>query len=83
LQSLKISPTIRGTGVPLSIPLDRDDGAGKETSKFAYKQRKDPLRRDSMKRREAFLKGNEGSRRRQRWENGEFEHNFSDGRDSG
>lgn len=28
------------------------------------------LRRDSLKRREALLKGKEGSRRRQKWENG-------------
>ena len=33
-------------------------------------KRKEPLRRDSLKRREALLKGKEGSRRRQRWENG-------------
>lgn len=35
----------------------------------AYRRR-EPLRRDSLKRREALLKGKEGSRRRQRWENG-------------
>jgi hypothetical protein len=39
--------------------------------KAAYKARvKEPGRRDSQKRREALLKGKEGSRRRQRWENG-------------
>lgn len=32
--------------------------------------RHEPLRRDSLKRREALAKGHEGSRRRQRWENG-------------
>lgn len=65
LQSLSV-----GTGVTLSIPLDKhDDGAD---SKAAYKARKEPMRRDSMKRREALLKGKEGSRRRQRWENGEY-----------
>ena len=32
--------------------------------------RREPIRRDSLKRREALLKGKEGSRRRQRWENG-------------
>ncbi|KAK2760330.1 hypothetical protein FQN54_002398 [Arachnomyces sp. PD_36] len=31
--------------------------------------RREPLHRDSLKRREALLKGKEGSRRRQRWEN--------------
>lgn len=33
------------------------------------------MRRDSMKRREALLKGKEGSRRRQRWENDNLLHN--------
>lgn len=70
LQSLNISPSARETGVTLSIPLDnRDDAEG--TPKNGYKARKEPLRRDSQKRREALLKGKEGSRRRQRWENGE------------
>jgi R3H-associated N-terminal domain len=32
--------------------------------------RREISRRDSLKRREALLKGKEGSRRRQRWENG-------------
>ena len=32
-------------------------------------KRQAPVRRDSLKRREALLKGKEGSRRRQRWEN--------------
>jgi hypothetical protein len=67
LQSLSVSPSARGTGVTLSIPLDSDD------KKAAYKSRaaaKEPVRRDSQKRREALLKGKEGSRRRQRWENG-------------
>jgi hypothetical protein len=75
LQSLSVSPSARGTGVTLSIPLDntrereQDDGA---PARPAYKPRKDPLvRRDSQRRREALLKGKEGSRRRQRWENGE------------
>ncbi|KAI9888164.1 MAG: hypothetical protein M1823_000099 [Watsoniomyces obsoletus] len=35
----------------------------------AYPPRREPLRRDSLKRREALLRGKEGSRRRQRWEN--------------
>lgn len=73
LQSLSVSPSARGTGVTLSIPLDasrdRDEMDGTR-SKTAYRARKDPIRRDSQKRREALLKGKEGSRRRQRWENG-------------
>jgi hypothetical protein len=68
LQSLNISPSARGTGATLSIPLDSD-----QTPKpLSYKPRKEPLKRDSQKRREAVLKGKEGSRRRQRWENGKF-----------
>ncbi|KAL1996353.1 hypothetical protein VTN49DRAFT_118 [Thermomyces lanuginosus] len=76
---------IRGTSVPLTIPLD-DPAPAKhehpmararvakasgvdETSRLSPYQRRQPLRRDSLKRREALLKGKEGSRRRQRWEN--------------
>jgi hypothetical protein len=75
LQSLSVSPSARGTGVTLSIPLDnsheREDATG-APARPAFKPRKDPLlRRDSQRRREALLKGKEGSRRRQRWENGE------------
>lgn len=66
LQSLNVSLYARGTGASLSIPLDVD-----EAPKATPKARKEPLRRDSQNRREALLKGKEGSRRRQRWENGE------------
>jgi R3H-associated N-terminal domain len=68
LQSLSISPSARGTGASLSIPLDISDAA----KVASYKPRKEPVKRDSQKRREALLKGKEGSRRRQRWENGEL-----------
>lgn len=62
---------IRGTtGVTLSIPLDDHQQPGAEERSARYKPRKEPLRRDSLKRREALLRGKEGSRRRQRWENG-------------
>lgn len=70
----------RGTTVKLDIPLDVDhlqqetaddaalaDGAA---MRARYVSKREPLRRDSMKRREALLKGKEGSRRRQKWENG-------------
>lgn len=67
LQALSISPSARGTGVSLSIPLDDDEDT---RAKSPPKKKKDALRRDSMKRRDALLKGKEGSRRRQRWENG-------------
>lgn len=67
--------------VTLAIPLDEHDaptaaahpvGASAAAKEGGYYRRKEPLRRDSMKRREALLKGKEGSRRRQRWENGTF-----------
>ncbi|KAJ9194391.1 hypothetical protein DTO164E3_5369 [Paecilomyces variotii] len=47
------------------------NGAGEERPQrvsLSYRHR-EPSRRDSLKRREALLKGKEGSRRRQRWEN--------------
>jgi hypothetical protein len=71
---------VGATTVTLAIPLDDDDAlatggpvrpAGATTANEGgiYK-RKEPLRRDSLKRRESFLKGKEGSRQRRRWENG-------------
>ncbi|KUJ16552.1 uncharacterized protein LY89DRAFT_685487, partial [Mollisia scopiformis] len=82
LESLSVSPSARGTGVTLSIPLDaaakRDlqDASEKDTRDKVHTvyKRKEPLRRDSQKRREALLKGKEGSRRRQRWENDQLLH---------
>jgi phosphate uptake regulator len=75
MSSLAISAS---TGATLSIPLD----IAKEERKAARhaKRTEDGYMsegtrkihvRDSMKRRDALLKGKEGSRRRQRWENGE------------
>lgn len=73
----------RGTSVTLDIPLDthhepKQEDPNKDPSLTAgaairagyVRSRREPLRRDSMKRREALLKGKEGSRRRQKWENG-------------
>ncbi|EEA24552.1 hypothetical protein TMatcc_007655 [Talaromyces marneffei ATCC 18224] len=72
---------IRDTSTALSIPLDEPITANvkpsvprvkissKSTDETTVYRRREPLRRDSLKRREAFLKGKEGSRRRQRWEN--------------
>lgn len=74
------SDAIRGTAVTLSIPLDEvsapkpvrpSEPLEGEDGKTSYVPRRKVLRRDSMERREALLKGKEGSRRRQRWENGE------------
>lgn len=69
------------TTVTLAIPLDDHDsmggggpvqpvGASAAAKEGGYYKRKEPMRRDSMKRREALLKGKEGSRQRRRWENG-------------
>jgi len=61
-------------GVSLQIPLDEHpvscaDASAAEALRAGYVKRREPARRDSMKRRDALLKGKEGSRRRQRWEN--------------
>lgn len=61
ISSTSPKPT-RGTSVKLSVPLDT-----KPTTTTTRKI----LRRDSLDRREALLKGKEGSRQRRRWENGE------------
>lgn len=81
LQSLSVSPTAHGV-TPLAIPLDE---IGKSTVSAAEKPsvrvqeperdaitapHRPPSRRVDMKRRDSFLKGNEGSRQRRRWENG-------------
>lgn len=47
-----------------------DDEAGAPSGYVRRRSDGEPRRRDSMKRREALLKGKEGSRRRQKWENG-------------
>jgi hypothetical protein len=72
------------TAVSLQIPLDDVETRAASTAHPApaaaasaaaakegglYK-RKELVRRDSLKRREALLKGKEGSKRRLRWENG-------------
>ncbi|KAK2865268.1 hypothetical protein FQN49_003740 [Arthroderma sp. PD_2] len=46
-----------------------DDAVAAVTAEPSTYRRREPLRRDSLKRRESLLKGKEGSRRRQRWEN--------------
>ena len=67
------------TTVTLQIPLDdvetRAASASHPASAAVAKEgglykRKEPVRRDSLRRREALLKGKEGSKRRMRWENG-------------
>lgn len=68
----------RNRNVTLDIPLDDSPSdllkpaspptRRPEPSHTVYKRR-EPIRRDSQNRRNALLKGKEGSRRRQRWEN--------------
>lgn len=78
--SLSSPGSIRRTVESLTIPLEEDLSSrrvhaadvphGDDPS--VHKPRREPLLRDSLKRREALLKGKEGSRRRQRWENGSY-----------
>lgn len=68
LQSLNVSTSAVGSGVTLSIPLGASHEEKSSLPKPALRRKTFP--RDSQKRREALLKGKEGSRRRQRWENG-------------
>ncbi|CAN8102342.1 unnamed protein product [Discula destructiva] len=80
LQSLSVSSDSRGTsGHPLAIPRNDAGRARGVTIALNDAQaagagitpggvRRQPLRRDSMKRREALLKGKEGSRQRRRWD---------------
>ena len=67
---------VRGTSVSLAIDLDeyadRKAEALTDAAAPAYRPRREPVRRDSLNRREALLKGKEGSRRRVRWENGSY-----------
>ncbi|RYP61782.1 hypothetical protein DL771_010004 [Monosporascus sp. 5C6A] len=82
LQSLSVSPVARGTGTPLAIPID--GSAAKKPSVTIQDPRakstaitpppRPPSRRDSLRRREALLKGKEGSRQRRRWENDRLLH---------
>jgi hypothetical protein len=80
---LTSSPEAVCRGVSLSIPLDpaiptsatTGQNNGREKGSLRREadgevQLREPKRRDSLKRREALLKGKEGSRRRQKWENG-------------
>lgn len=76
LESLSVSPIARGTGTPLAINIDeqvKKTSVTIATDAAAVQQppiRRPLSRRDSQKKREQLLKGNEGSRQRRRWENG-------------
>lgn len=74
--SISSTPLSRGPSVALAIDLDdRPLSARNGDAPTDYRPRREPMRRDSLKRREALLKGKEGSRRRTRWENGSY-HSF-------
>jgi hypothetical protein len=64
---------ITGTSVRISVPLDTAAIKPARSTATVYTERK-LMRRDSLDRREAFLKGKEGSRQRRRWENGMSHH---------
>ncbi|KAJ4406990.1 hypothetical protein N0V91_004156 [Didymella pomorum] len=69
-----IPTVVQETSVAFDIPLDEHDAPAHPapattTQVHTVYKRKEPIRRDSLNRREALLKGKEGSRRRQRWEN--------------
>lgn len=76
LQSLSISPKAVGTGKPYAINIDEHVTTTSVTiAADGHPVQNTPIRRplsrrDSQKKREALLKGNEGSRQRRRWENG-------------
>ena len=76
---ISIPSIVPPTPVGLDMPLDEPVHSRRSTATGlavhheplgVYTRDQEPSRRDSMKRREALLKGEEGSRRRQRWENG-------------
>lgn len=81
--SLSSQAVYPGPSAPLAIPLDETPTPGRvkfeDKTEHAtegptgYRPHREPLRRDSLKRREALLKGKEGSRQRQRWENGRYQ----------
>ena len=88
MHTVSISPcATRGPSVTLAVPLNEEQTSRSREHKEAipcpdaassdYPPRREPMRRDSLERREALLKGKEGSRRRQRWENGSFLPHYS------
>ena len=80
LSSPLLAPRVRGTSVAIEIPLDESVVHHEEPSRpkaeavHTVYSRREPIRRDSLKRREALLKGKEGSRQRRRWENDRLLH---------
>ena len=61
----------------MTLAIDLDEKAlpkHNEDDPSAARPHREPMRRDSLNRREALLRGKEGSRRRTRWENGSYPH---------
>ncbi|KAE8350179.1 R3H-associated N-terminal domain-containing protein [Aspergillus coremiiformis] len=67
-------PSTGSTTFPRVRVLGRTSTEAQQVPSVSFRRR-EPLRRDSLKRREALLKGKDGSRRRQRWENDRLLHN--------
>ncbi|KAE8371952.1 R3H-associated N-terminal domain-containing protein [Aspergillus bertholletiae] len=61
-------PSVGDTSAPRVKILSQTSTQTQQVPSVSFRRR-EPLRRDSLKRREALLKGKDGSRRRQRWEN--------------
>ncbi|EXJ54961.1 uncharacterized protein A1O5_12872 [Cladophialophora psammophila CBS 110553] len=59
---------VASTSVRITVPIDATSRTAVVAQSGVYSDRK-LVRRDSMDRREALLKGKEGSRQRRRWEN--------------
>ncbi|KAG8630671.1 hypothetical protein KVT40_002290 [Elsinoe batatas] len=74
------APGLFPSNLPVSSPAPVPAPAGTSPSDrdrervHTVHRRRSPIRRDSQKRRDALLKGKEGSRRRQRWENDRLIH---------
>lgn len=74
-----VSPSdAQSPSVTLAIGLDEQsntkqvENTGSGGCAGDASRRREPMRRDSLKRRETLLKGKEGSRRRRQWENGSY-----------
>ncbi|KAH0544296.1 hypothetical protein FGG08_001559 [Glutinoglossum americanum] len=63
------TPTVAGSNTHSTLSIPLDDEQHRHVPEGYLPRHREPLRRDSLKRREALLKGKEGSRRRRRWEN--------------
>ena len=69
-QHVNRSGAAQDTGEGVSLSKDVGAEGIQRISSLRRRSSGELSRRDSLKRREALLKGKEGSRRRQRWENG-------------